>query len=680
MKHPKKIAIVVAIIFFVAGLLTLSDYGINWDTVNHLPRGQAYLNYFLTGNKDFSNRPPYFAGWPGPEGDGGWYWQNPDNLLFDPDRPKSEITSRSMYESPWAPMTYFLNNDSGHPPLSDIMSSIFNRVLFGKLRLVNDVDSYRVYGVLLAAVLVGLIFYWVGEIYGGFAGFIAALSLALYPLFWSESHFNTEKDIPETVYWSFFLFSIWKSVRKKSWKWMLVSGIFFGLALGTKFNILFVGFVILPWLLIKTPRIIIQKWFVVSSFLAMLIGLTILVSSWPYLWADPVAKLLEVLNFYKTIGTTTATDPRFLGPLGINTYPIQWILFTTPIIILALSFLGIVFTKKDRTYFLFLFWLAVPIGRVVWPGTSIYGGVRQLMEYIPALAIFAGVGAKKLLVVCPKHLRLMLMDVILLPFVLLVLNLYKIHPNENVYFNQLIGGLAGAKEEGIPYAGFSFGAPYRQVASWLNQNASPGALVTFAYELIPNIPRIFLRRDLNLHDNNNSGYLRKGEYVITLAYEGTDKRSYIDMYLDRFIEPVYQVKVDGVSILKIWKNDSEHLKLSTREAVATTAIEKTDSGLKFDLGEVKSLSRLELTYSGSDCEQLNYGYTQISQDGEQWERLPGVFPEQKRIPALGTQPAGGKFIDPFVGQEARFIEIVTNPVRSCLGKVKDFKVYYFVDL
>ena len=121
----------------------------------------------------------------------------------------------------------------GHPPLSDILTSIFNRILFGQLRLINDIDSYRVYGLLLAAATVGLTFYWTTKNWGRFAGFIASASLALYPLYWSESHFNGEKDIPETAYWSFFFFSFYTAITKRNWKWVLLSGLFFGLALGT---------------------------------------------------------------------------------------------------------------------------------------------------------------------------------------------------------------------------------------------------------------------------------------------------------------------------------------------------------------------------------------------------------------------------------------------------------------
>ncbi len=212
-------------LFFIFGLATLNDYGINWDAVSHLSRGQAYLNYYLTGEQNFSNLPRQK------------YFQKENTIFFSPDIPKTQITRVSIYQ--YNGDFFQERYEYGHPHISDVLSSFFNLVLFQKLGLLNDIDSYRVYGVLLSASLVGLVFYWTALSFGKFAGLVAALSLALYPLFWAESHFNNEKDIPEAVFITFLLFSFWKGVTGKSWKWILSSGVFFGLALGTKFNVLF---------------------------------------------------------------------------------------------------------------------------------------------------------------------------------------------------------------------------------------------------------------------------------------------------------------------------------------------------------------------------------------------------------------------------------------------------------
>ena len=163
MNSTFKLSLLFACIFFVIGLVTLPAYGINWDTINHLPRGQAYLHYYLTGSRDYSNL-------PGDSPDFPWYWQNPRSLGIDTDVPKTDVPQRSIYQVHGATFTHFMEHDGvGHPPLSDILSSAFNIVLFSKLRLINDVDSYRVYGVFLASALIGLVFWWASSVYGRFA-------------------------------------------------------------------------------------------------------------------------------------------------------------------------------------------------------------------------------------------------------------------------------------------------------------------------------------------------------------------------------------------------------------------------------------------------------------------------------------------------------------------------------
>lgn len=680
-----KIAITFGVIFFLLGLATLTNYGVNWDTINHLPRGQVYLHYFLTGHRDFTDLPEF-----------KWYWQK-DSLWFSPDRPKNEIPRVSLYQNAGVDFNYFMETDGdGHPPLSDILSAVFNLVLFQKFGLINDVDSYRIYGITLAAIIVGLVVWWSSEIYKSkLVGFFTGLSVSMYPLFWSEAHFNTEKDIPETAFWVLLLFSVWSGVRLKSSKWMLAAGIFFGLALGTKFNVLFTPFIIIPWLIVFAFK---DRWFrksqhfikknlvfTLTALSAPFLGFGIFLASWPYLWQDLIGGLERVTKFYRTIGLTESIDPRYVGAFGINTYAAKWIVFTTPIVILCLSIIGLFVglrhlkDDKDKVTLMFLLWLVVPIARVTSPNATIYGGVRQIMEYIPPLAIFSGLGGKWVFELFRRYVKKELaFMLIFMPFVFLFFKLYFIHPNENAYFNSLVGGLAGAKRQNIPSWGNTFGAAYRQGANWINNNADQGADVVFAYELIPNIPRIWLRTDLNLFNTKRSGYLRQGEYAITLTSQGAAERSYYDMYLEQFLEPVYQSGVDGVSVVKVWKNDDTHLKKEWKEELVNDAkLTIQDWGLDIDLGEPRNISRLEVFHTDFGCSKITNGFAQISKDKKNWVRLPGAFPDDWRISSLGEQPKDGKFIEPFVGQTAQYINIVLSPSDVCLKQVANFAVFAF---
>lgn len=687
-------SVLLAILFFAIGLITLPDYGINWDTINHLPRGQAYLNYIVSGKKDYSGLPVVFQDWFKKN---EWFYQDPTTLSIKTNLPKGQFVTRSYYQNDSLDYSYFMKYDgAGHPPLSDILSAAFNRVLYAKLHLVNDIDSYRVYGLLLAACLVGLIYYWTTSELGPISGIVATLSLASYPLFWSESHFNNEKDIPEAFYWSFFMFCFWKAITTKKLKWFILTGISAGFAFGTKFNILFSIFAVIPWTFIylfyrsKPIKYFInyiksfKVWIGMLSIPVLMIG--IFVASWPYLWPDPISRFGSVLGFYKLLGTTDTPMPGYMTFFGFNSFPAQWILFTTPPIVIFLGVLGIISTlfniRKGNSNFslLVLFWFLVPILRVVWPHANTYGGIRQLMEYIPALAILCGLGFSTLLAFGKKRwgkYGVYILSIIVgLGFLINIKNLSTIHPNENVYFNSLIGGLNGAKEKNFPFWGFSFGTPYREAIVWLNDHAEPNATLVFAFELIPNFPRIWLRPDIQLINAERSGYLAAGEYAITLNYQGTDKRSYYDRYLAEFVDPVFTAQVDGVPIVSIWKNSQEHLKAPLSEKLVTSPQTKvTDEGIFISLKNSIRLWRLEVDYSQKSCTKLASGWVYISNDNINFEKMPGELPDEWRISKIGEQPKNGHYVEPFVGQEAQYIKLLIKPVDTCLKKITAVRVY-----
>lgn len=673
--------LVIAFVFFVLGIITLPDYGINWDTINHLPRGQIYLQYFLTKERDFSSLPDFSP-----------YRQDPDTLAIKGDINANQVSSRSLYQLVGLTFNKIVSQDGGHPPLSDILSAVFNRVLFGKLRLINDIDSYRVYGIFLASALVGLVFYWSATVSGFWGGLISSLALSLYPLFWSESHFNTQKDIPETVYWSFFLFAIYRGVTKNSWKWVLFSALFCGLALGTKFNILFSVFVIIPWIAVylfsNRQKKTIKVW--IAFLLVPIIAFLILISTWPYLWQDVVSGITKVFGFYKELGIS-GTDLGIGKILSFNLYPIKWITFTTPVVTLFFLILGIIISilkikeDKQKLGLLFLLWFTVPIARVTLAGTIVYGGIRQIMEYIPALALIAGVGGGWLVNFFSKRFKLqqyILGMAAILLFLPITVKLYKIHPNENVYFNFLIGGLEGAKNKNISSWGNSFGAAYRQGVSWINKNAEPGSKLVLAYELMPNIPSLWVRPDILFHNGKRSGFIRDGEYAITLTYDGTAERSYYDRYLETVLEPVYEAKVDSVSILKVWKNDLEHTrKQYQRQIVLKGIMWRFSSGrIEADLGKEVDLSYLNLSFGNSgSCPKLISGAVSLSKDGKNWSYLPGSLPIGQ-ISIFGWQPSESQFIYFFLGEKARYLKIEYLPVESCLRNFINGRVYELPDL
>lgn len=210
---------IVPILFLFIGIITLSDYGINWDEPFHFMRGQAYLHYYISGgDKDYSSLPSYprintncfeannvlCTDSPGGPADRESYtgknlvYEDAIKLLY----PKNSNIWRSYYQHDTYNFDYIVKTENGHPAIGDILSASFNYVFYQKLHILGDIESYHLFEVFTSFLIVLGVAIVVNSEFGVFPSIVASLTLASYPLFFSESHFNI-KDPPET---SFFWF------------------------------------------------------------------------------------------------------------------------------------------------------------------------------------------------------------------------------------------------------------------------------------------------------------------------------------------------------------------------------------------------------------------------------------------------------------------------------------------
>ncbi|OGG24486.1 hypothetical protein A3A79_04860 [Candidatus Gottesmanbacteria bacterium RIFCSPLOWO2_01_FULL_43_11b] len=629
--------------YFLISVVTLPRYGVNWDEVNHSTRGQAYIYFFLTGKKQY------------------------DQSLF------AQGNRYSLYQIPGYDFNHQIKKEGGHPPLSDILSSLFNYIFYQKLEWLGDIEAYHLYGVVLTGVFAGFIYLWVEGIYGGFPGLVSLLALLTYPLFYGESHFNVQKDIPEAAYLTMCALVFYTAFIRKSTRLMILTGILAGLALGTKLNVLFLVPVVILWVLLLGIRKSINL-FKLKLFLIPVIAFVIYYISWPWLWLDPIGNITKSLGYYQMMGIVSEPAlPTSYYILGLNTYAIQWVLYTTPLITLFLSCAGIWWVirhggkEKSKTGFYILLLFIVPVVRVSFPLTSIYGGVRQIMEYIPPLAILAGIGAKFLTDKFKKYGFFPQVLIIIL-FVPITAKMISMHPNESIYFNPIIGGLKGAAERNIPGWGNSLGSTYRQGLRWLNANAEEKSKLSTIFELRSNIPPIDIRSDFDFQNRYRSGIYRDGEYVIGVTHNGTQESSYYRKYLDRFLDPVYEVRVEGVAILKVWKNDLAHTKkeyMIPDKVISNVVVTPRGRSLLIDLGAVYQLTQLNLFFSPNECSMEEGGRIDGSREGSQWANIyPDIFGNFGSRFAPYDEPGNLQY--PFAADEVRYIRITHYPLRSCL--------------
>ncbi len=613
MKKFPRIIFLVPLIFLVIGLLTLSDFGINWDEPIHFFRGQAYLNYFLTGQKTFNNLAQR-----------GSFFQN-DQLTAE----------------------YWITNDSGHPPLNGILAAISNSIFYQKLGILGDIESYHLFEVFISFLLVFVVAIFAYQAFGLLPSLVSSIILASYPLFFSESHFNI-KDPVEASFFGITIWAFWMSLKKYSWKWLFLSSVFFGLALGTKFNAIFLPLILLAYLVVRFNSIKklkkIPKTYFLGLMLVPILSIIIFVGSWPFLWHHSLENFFNIVGYYKQIGTGFNYQTKdFYLPFGFNSYSIIWITTTTPPWVLLLLVIGIFaaikkIKLKENTSLLWLLWLFIPILRVSLPYTSVYGGVRQIMEYIPALSLISGLGALQLVEWSDKLFKSKISKkiialVIILVFIPHILVMIKQHPNQNVYFNFLIGGLSGAKQKNIPSWGNSYGNAYYQAIQWLNKNAEKNSRIALVQGTSLNIPKIMLRKDLIFNNISWSGINRDGEYLLELTYEGSSRAyPFAWEYIEKFLEPVYEVKVDGVAIAKVWKNDLAHTKkvYVRKEKIYEGELlyKQKENSLIIELLNLQPLTRLRLNYtSASDCTKPS-GTLLISSDSINFNPKSDPYPTE----------------------------------------------------
>lgn len=652
------IIILIPLLFFILSLITLKDYGISWDEPAHFFRGQAFLNFFLTGNTDYSN------------------------LKYN--------SKTSYYQEPSLTASYFFKVDGGHPPLNGIMAALTNYLFYQKLSIMGDIEAHHLFNILCATFLVLITIIFTTQYYGLFAGIIAGLSIASYPLLFSEGHFNI-KDPAETAFFTATIWTFWNAIKSNNWRWMLASSIFFGVSLGTKFNILFLPFILIPWYSVyilnhsENPfRYLshIPKKISLALLAYPIIVFIIFFGSWPYLWQDLYHNTLSVFVYYKDIGIGSGqTNYHILN--GFNLFPITWIIITTPPIVLILGTIGFftilinMIKRLNDSYFtglLLLLWLAVPIIRVTMPHSSLYGGIRQIMEFIPALCILTGIGAVSLVQLSIKlfgnnqNSKLIFKVLLFIAFIPHILVMFKLHPNENVYFNSLIGGIKGAQQLDIPYWGNSFGNAYLQTANWLNQNAPIGSHVALIQGTATNIPKIYFRNDINFSNSFWSGIDRTGEYLVDLTHQGYRQAyPFVWDYLDTVLIPVYEVNVEGVTIAKIWKNDMAH---SKPQFINEKKLEIKNVSVKSNILEISfkkqySLAKLILEYTPSgECVKMESGLIETSLDGIKWFQEPEKIGDQQVVYYNSLEDRKITFI--FSARKASYLRIIADSDKSCV--------------
>jgi hypothetical protein len=441
-----------AALVIALGLPALARYGVTWDeALGDFFFGERYLSFFLS----FDRRYLDFEADPYPAG------RVPD-LSVSPFR-----------DRPWE---YY--------PVANALAAATSRLVAQRVAGLDPFDGFHAVNLLLGAILAAALYVFVRRRFDAAAAVAACVLLFTSPRIVAHLCSNV-KDVPEMVLFSLTLFAFAAAYERGSTLGLAGAGVLWGLALGTKANALFLPAIVLATILVaRRPERwrgrAAALWGALASSAA--IGLATVLALWPYLWAAPIERAREHLEY---VGLRLfATRPEsLLSPLAA-------IVLTTPLPLLALSIAGIVVAlrelpARELRSVLPLLWVAVVLARLHLPGAVNFDGVRHFLELFPALAILAGDAAARLAAAVASRVaapprsttarRAVAAAVLALLLAPAAVSELLVHPFELAYWNGLAGGLGGARAKELAQAGDYWGTSYRAGLEWVSAHAPAGA-------------------------------------------------------------------------------------------------------------------------------------------------------------------------------------------------------------
>jgi hypothetical protein len=226
--------------------------------------------------------------------------------------------------------------------------------------------------------------------------------------------------------------------------------------------------------------------------------------TWPVLWGDPIGAFLSHMS-----ETPSFTDHSvfFMGygyeasKLPVSYLPVLLaIQLTLPAVVLAL--LGIpaswaMARRNPRHLWLIVLlwlWFLLPVLAVMTNLIPIYKNFRHVLFILPPLFLIAGIGMTWLLRwLRPVLARLALAALVLAPG---MAGIIQLHPYEYIYYNQLVGGVAGAKGRfELDY----WCTALRQAMTYVDEVAPQDSKLIIVPNFQSALP--YLRPDLRLMEN-----------------------------------------------------------------------------------------------------------------------------------------------------------------------------------
>ncbi|RHR79093.1 tetratricopeptide repeat protein [Odoribacter sp. AF15-53] len=302
---------------------------------------------------------------------------------------------------------------------------------------------------------------------GGLCGLISMLLLFFSPRFFGHS-MNNLKDIPFAVGYLvaiFYFVRLFDRYPVIKLRHVLGAVLGIALALGTRsgglllfpylfmygglFYILWVGFKEF-YKFLKYRKDVENILFLIV--IVLFVGYFLSIITWPFALARPftnvVVSLKEFTNYNIGLRTIFEGQQMMSNMLPVHYAP-KYLMIGSPLVVVVgcIGYLFFMFFRKKEfslLSFFFLFSLVFPVFWVIYQKSNLYGGIRHLLFVMPFMVLLAARFWTLLLSVSPKYLKGIATVVFIGLLFLPARHMAKNHPNDYVYFNELVGGLHGA--------------------------------------------------------------------------------------------------------------------------------------------------------------------------------------------------------------------------------------------
>jgi hypothetical protein len=361
-----------------------------------------------------------------------------------------------------------------------LYGGLFDVVAVG-LQKILPLDPYAVRHLLSGLTGVGgiaAVWATARSIGGPRAGLLAALALAVCGV-WYGAMFNHTKDIPFAAAMmtaTYLLLRIGRQLPRPNWGLVVLFGIACGCAVGLRvLGYFLISYAVFAVVLRALAAVgswgeFLSKWreafvFAARSALpfvaAFVIAYLIMIVVWP--WAhqaplNPLRGFSAFVDFHYPIQTTLfghvyhmADVPRWYVPTYIGIKLTLWLLMGA---VAALAFVlrpplrAVATSGRWRQETILITFAALfPLACEVIADGPAFSGLRHFLFTVPPIAVLAGLGLNCALARLGELHRAAAvagLALIFLGFGWDATTLYRLHPDEYLYFNPLVGGLAGA--------------------------------------------------------------------------------------------------------------------------------------------------------------------------------------------------------------------------------------------